>query len=179
MARKHKRKDRFAYVEELVTPTAEQLANGTYRGEWVLDENTGLKAWAHRNSEHDPIERWRNGGKLEAHQLVVVDKMRRLWQIAGLHQRVTANYGERIASSGSAENASLIALEAKEDLNRIRDYFPAPLDRYFSIFENVARFGMAAGVAGSELGFGSRSSQDRAHQIVCFVADIIATKENI
>ena len=74
------------------------------------------------------------------------------------------------------ERRTLNLIEAREDLYRIMNYTPRP---YWDVFENVCRHDEPAGIAGSRLGFGSRSAQDRAHTIVCFVADVIAMREGM
>ena len=180
MSRKHTKartRDKFTPIEELVSPTPEQMARGGMKGDYVIDES-GLKAWAHRNTNHDPVERWLDSNRIDQRQKAVIDMMRRLWDLTGIHQKLTASYGERIAGSICSETRSAMILDAKADLARIEGYF-AGLESYLSIFVNVCRFGMSAGVAGNELGFGTRSSEVRAHQVVCFVADIIGTRERI
>ena len=144
----------------------------------MLDENTGLQALAYRNTGHDPVARWETSGKLDQRQIAVIDTVRRLWDMVGIKQRVTANYGERIAGGECSELYAATLIDAKDDLDRIKGYFFG-LEPYWNCFENVCRFGIAAGLAGAELGFGTRSAEDRAHQIVCFVTDIIGTKERI
>lgn len=177
MARKNSkaRKAKHVAIEELVAPTPEQMARG-YDGGFVMDDN-GRQAWAYRNTNHDPVERWLDNNRLDQRQKAAIDHMRRLWDLVGIHQRVTANYGERIAGGGSCEIASLAMIEAKQDLKRIEGYFVG-LAPYWNVFVNVCRFGMAAGTAGADLGFGTRTGADRAHQIVVFIADYIAMKEN-
>jgi hypothetical protein len=104
----------------------------------------------------------------------------RLWGILGTEARTTAAYGEQfgVCENEESEHIAAIRLDAKEDLTRIRGYFRG-LDSWWQIFENVCRFDEPAGMAGSRLGFGARSSEDRAHTTVCFVADIIATRERL
>lgn len=175
--RNARKRDKFTPLEELVTPTPEQMAKGGMRGDFVIDDN-GLKAWAHRNTNHDPVERWLDSGKIDQRQKAVIDMMRRLWDLTGIRQKLTANYGERIAGTICAESRSAMVIDAQRDLARIEGYF-AGLEPYLNVFQNVCRFGMAAGVAGNQLGYGTRSSEVRAHQIVCFVADIIACRERV
>jgi len=179
MARKNKRAQVKASplpAVELVMPTPEQIARG-YSADFVMDDD-GLKAWAYRNNNHDPVERWLDSGRIDQRQKSAIDTVRRLWNIVGIRHNVTANYGERIGGSASVEHNTALYLDAKADLKRIEGYFEG-LDPYWQCFVNVCRFGQAAGVAGCELGYGSRSAEVRAHQIVCFIADIIATKERL
>ena len=174
MARKNKRKDRPIMIEETSAPTPEQVTRG-YVGQFVMDDD-GRKAWAYRNTAHDPITRWENASKLSQSNVAVIDTVRRLWHITGLSQRVTANYGERIAGESSTECRAINEIEARADLVRIEGYIPRP---YWTVFERVCRHGWAAGVAGSDLGFGDRSAQDRAHMVVVFVCDVIGMREGI
>lgn len=178
MPRKNRnaRKQEAPIAVDLIAPTPEQMARG-YTGDFVIDDQ-GRKAWAHRNTNHDPIERWMRDNRIDQRQKAVIDMMRRLWDLTGIRQKLTANYGERIAGSICAESRTAMVIDAKDDLARIEGYFRG-LEQYLRIFENVCRFGMSAGVAGCELGYGSRSSEVRAHQIVAFVCDIISTRENI
>lgn len=150
-------------VNDVITP--EQRAKGTYsEGRRIV-------------TAHDPVARWADAGRLTQAQGVVIDMCRRLWTLAGVPMRgLTASYGERLAPSSGYELRALGEIEAREDLHRIQGYVPLP---YWSIFERVCRWGEAAGVAGTSLGYGSRSAQERAHTVVCFVADIIAMRERV
>lgn len=158
--------------DTMEAPTRAQLENGTYERRFITHVETNTKAMAFV-SEHDPVERWDRSGRLTDGQAATISAVRRLWALAGISQRVTASYGQR-SGVGSVESRACTEIEAREDLHRIQEYVPAT---YWNVFENVCRWGMAAGVAGADLGFGGRSAQDRAHQIVVFVADIIAMKE--
>jgi len=173
-----RKKAKHMPIEQLVSPTDAQMANGTYTAGYVMDDK-GLKAWTFKNTNHDPVERWREASRLDARQLATIDHMRRLWRLAGISQRVTANYGERIPGSGNSELACVNEIEARQDLKRIEALFPYPLSRWFNVFEDVCRHGTSAGLAGEALGLGQRSADVRAHLTVCFVADVIADRERI
>jgi len=166
-----------APAEPMDMPTAAQLAQGSYERKFVTHVETNTKSMAFV-SAHDPVERWLRDGRLSDSQEVAILAVRRLWRLTEQVRSITANYGERIGG-GSAEHRAINEIEAREDLHRIVGYFPGPLKAYFDVFENCCRWGMPAGTAGAELGYGTRSAQDRAHQIVCFVADIIASKERL
>jgi hypothetical protein len=144
--------------------TPEQRAKGTYEGERRIVNN------------HDPVQRWIAAGKLTDGQQHAIGFVRRLWEIAGLERPVTASYGHVARGGGCAERRAVVEIDAREDLHRVQDYVPRP---YWSVFEQVCRFGEPAGVAGSTLGFGGRSAQDRAHTVVCFVADVVAMRERL
>ena len=152
------------------------LAHGDYSDEFVRDDDNTI-ARVKLNHGGSPVMRWHRAKRLTDSQLLAINHCVRLWAIAGLNPRVTGHYGERIpAGDYESERRVNSYIEAKADLRRIERYIPPA---YFSVFENVCRFDEPAGVAGSRLGFGERSGQDRAHTIVCFVADIIAMKENL
>lgn len=162
---------------KLIEPTPEQLASGDYQRKFVTHAETQTKAMAHV-SRHDPVMRWIAAGKLSESQQSAIGYVRRLWEIAGLKQRLTANYGQT-RGAGSAERRAAVEIDARNDLHRCQGYFPGPMKAYFNVFENVCRHGMPAGVAGLEITSSKRTADARAHQIVCFVADIIATYERL
>ena len=146
--------------------TPEQRAKGTYEGGQRILNRGGT-----------PVARWLATGKLSDTQHIAIQHCLRLWDMVGINQRTTASYGERVPASFTMdERRTLNLIEAREDLYRIMNYTPRP---YWDVFENVCRHDEPAGIAGSRLGFGSRSAQDRAHTIVCFVADLIAMREGM
>lgn len=150
---------------ELLVITPEQRLKGTYEGERRIINRGGT-----------PVMRWLASGKISDTQGLAIQTCYRLWALVGLEQRTTAEYGERISGSADiSDERSAMLVEAREDLHRIRDYVPPG---YWSVFENVCRFDEPAGIAGSRLG-SARGAEDRAHTIVCFVADIIAMKERL
>lgn len=149
---------------DVITP--EQRAKGTYVGERRIVNAGGT-----------PIMRWIAADKISDTQALAIQTCYRLWALVGTERRTTASYGERIASSLDHEDRmATTKIEAREDLYRIQEYVPKA---WWQVFENVCRFDEPAGVAGSRLGFGSRSAQDRAHTVVCMVADIIAMNERL
>jgi hypothetical protein len=148
---------------DVITP--EQRAKGTYEGERRIVNRGGT-----------PVMRWIAAGKLTETQELAIQTCYRLWALVGLEQRTTAAYGESIqGGSAESERRTTMLIEAREDLYRIMGYIPKT---YWQCFENVVRFDEPAGVAGSKLGTG-RGSEDRAHTIVCFVADLIAMHERL
>jgi hypothetical protein len=160
-------------------PTDAQQANGDYVRSSVPSPSGGNRvAQVYINRGGTPVARWHHAGKLDDRQLAVIQWCQRLWSITGQHQRLTAQYGERTMPSHSVELQAIKVLAANEDLDRIKGYFTG-LDAWWNVFENVCRFDQPAGFAGAALGYGSRSAEDRAHTTVCFVADIIATKERM
>jgi len=163
--------------DALVTPEAER--QGDYRSDFVTHVETNTKAYTKLNRGGDPVSRWTASGSLTDAQIAVIKWCYARWELAGLQQRVTANYGERIPGEGSNELRSAREIDARDDLHRVRDYFPGPLLTYWQCFENVCRFDMPAGVAGLALSPSNRTADAWAHQVVCFVADIIGSRERI
>lgn len=165
-------------MEQLEQPTAEYLAHGGFHRQFVTHVDSQTKAMVYV-AAHDPVERWERAGRLSYTQMAAIGFMRLLWDRAGISQRVTASYGERIPGGGNEERRAAIEIDARKDLHRVQEYFPGKTQDYYRVFENVVRHGEPAGVVGSRLGFGGRSGADRAHTIVCFVADIISMKERL
>lgn len=164
-------------IEELDGPTPEQLGKGGYDRLAMPNPDGGNRAaLVHINRGGTPVMRWIEDGKLSDTQQRAISHCLYLWRMAGLEQRVTASYGERIVGYGDSEGRASNEIEARQDLHRIREYFPV---QWWDVFENVVRFDEPAGVAGSRLGFGTRSACDRAHTTVCFVADVIHMKERL
>lgn len=175
--KRRKRTEPVAVVE----PTEAQLANGDYQLVHMPNPEGGNRvAPVFVNRGGTPVMRWIAAGKLSDTQQVAISVVLRLWRILGCEGRVAATYGEHMAPCTITETPELIEriVEAREDLKRIEGHFHG-LDAWWEVFENVVRFDEPAGVSGSRLGFGARSAEDRAHTTVCFVADIIATRENL
>lgn len=163
-------------VEALDGPTEAQMANGNFERVTIIHADTAQRETVHINRGGTPVMRWITEDKLTDNQQRAIGHCYYLWRLAGTEKSVTAQYGERIPGSGNSELYAANTLEAEQDLKRIKDYIPRT---YWDVFENVVRWDEPAGIAGSKLGFGSRSACDRAHQIVCFVADIIFEKERL
>lgn len=163
--------------EAIVTPEAEQ--HGDYRAGFITHVETNTKAHTKLNRGGSPVDRWIASGSLTDAQIAVIQWCYARWEMAGLKQRVTANYGERIPGDGSNEHRANLEIDARDDLHRVQDYFPGALRTYYRCFENVCRFDIPAGVAGMALSKSSRSADARAHQVVCYVADTIGARERI
>lgn len=159
-------------------PTQAQIANGQYeRASMPAPDGGNRVAQLHINRGGTPVARWIATGKLSDTQSLAIQLCYRLWALVGCNQHTTAAYGERVAGlSHHDERRAVNEIEARDDLRRIQGYIPPP---FWQCFENVCRFDEPAGSAGSKLGWGSRSSHDRAHTVVCFVADTIAMKEGL
>lgn len=154
-------------------------AHGDYVERFITHGDLNTRAKVAVNRGGDAVARWEAAGRLSITQLAVIGLCQRLWRLVGLNQRVTADYGERIPGTGCADSRAVNEIEARDDLKRIEAYFPGALREYWRVFERVVRHGETAAGAGAGLGYGTRSGADRAHTIVCFVADIVATNERL
>lgn len=123
------------------------------------------------------IDRWRRDGLLSETQQAAIQHMYRLWDLTNSSRAVVANLDRGIA--GTAGEGNMAEIIARSDLHRIIDYFPYPMDCYYSIFENCCRFDEPAGVAGSRLAGGDRTGPRAALTVVQFVSDTIYTKERL
>ncbi|MCR4298240.1 MAG: hypothetical protein NUV75_05745 [Gallionella sp.] len=170
-------KKRQLQIEALETPPVAQVINGDFTRDFVTHSETNTNAMVYRNNGGSPVRRW--GDKIDDTHHKIIDHCLVLWSIAGCQQRVTAQYGQRIPGSGNSEHACNREIDAREQLHRIRDYFPGQLADYFVIFENVVRHEIPAGVAGASREFEGKAASARALTIVRFVCDVIASYERI
>lgn len=172
-----RKKAKPMHADTLMAPPPEQLAHGSFQRDYVMDDS-GLKAMAYRNTGHDPVARWLAADKIDQRQKAAIDTVRRLWDIVGIRQQITASYGERTAGSGCIELRANMVLDAMKDLERIEGYFFG-LKQWWIVFEQVCRFGEPAGSTGIALGYAPKTAQTRALTTVQFIADIIADRERI
>lgn len=166
-----------AFRLDMELPTPAQLANGDFERDFTNHVETNTKAMTYRNRGGTPLCRWVAGKKLDDVQLRVINRCLEIWRLIGMHQSLTAKYGERLDRSSDWSRSSVRALEAKEDLARFKSYFPGRARDYFSVFENVIRHNIPAGVAGAVDTPDKKVAANRALTIVRFVCDIIATHE--
>lgn len=164
-------------VEALDGPTEAQKANGHYERTDFIHADNAQRVTAFVNRGGTPLARWRPS--LTTSQEAAIDHCIALWETLESATSVTAKYGVRIGGASSAEGNALRVIQAREDLWRIIDYFPGPLRTYWACFENICRFDMPAGVAGSALSESSRTNEARANQVLRFVADYIAMRERL
>jgi len=162
--------------DPLVTPEAKR--HGDYQQDDVMHVETATRAPTYINRGGTPVERWRAAERLDERQLAVIAHCLTLWRLAGVSSRVTALYGERVPG-GSCEDGNLREIDAREDLHRYQGHFPGLLQRYWSVFENVCRYDMPAGVAGADTGLDDNRANARALTIVCLVADVLNERERI
>lgn len=168
---------RRAFKIDAEAPPDAQLANGQFARDFVTHAETNTKAMAYTNRGGTPLARWEHGKKLDSTQLAVILSCLECWRLAGVSQRVTANYGERIRAANDTERNAAARLHARETLDRYESFFPGRTKTYFALFEDVIRHNTPAGIAGAVAGFDSKAAQNRALTVVKMVCDVIASHE--
>lgn len=174
---KRKAKRREAHLSEILDgPTEAQLANGHYVRDFVMQADSATKAMAWTNRGGTPVVRWHTARKLTDKQLQAITMCQQLWRTIDSAPPVTAQYGERIKATGCEELRAAKVLAADKILVKLQGYVSKSA---WNVYQNVCRWHMPAGVAGGELGYGSRSAEVRAHTLVCEVADRIVEEEKL
>lgn len=121
-----------------------------------------------------PVARWKTAGLLSESQLAAIDHCIGLWDAIGTSGGLVANLDRTVF--GSPGEGNIREIEARDDLHRIKGYFPT---KYWDTYENVVRFDEPAGFAGSRLTECKNDAVAAARTVVQFVADIISMKERL
>ena len=121
-----------------------------------------------RNRSGTPIARWQADGLLSDTQCLAIDYCVRLWERAGRFSNLTQDL---MKITGLPPSSGWSQQEALDELAHFKADMPR---KYWEVYENVCRFDMPAGTAGSLLANNNRSAIDAARICVCFVADLIA-----
>lgn len=169
---RRKPRNRFA-IEALDLPTVEQLANGDFERDFTTHAETNTKAITYRRRDSSIVETWvREAGPGFDHGAArVIADCQTFWQRMG-DPRVTANYGERIASATHGEGYS--QQEAADEIAHRKRLIGIPA--YWDVFENCIRHNEPAGVAGSRFANNRPQQIQSAKVIVGFVASLLAMK---
>jgi hypothetical protein len=125
-----------------------------------------------RNRGGTAVDRWTKAGALSDSQLAGILHCQTLWAKLG-SQSVVIDF-ERVRGLPHGEGYS--QHEALAEIHRIKSAYPLA---YWDVFERVCRFDEPAGTAGSRLSNIKRSAEIAARTIVCFIADMIATRERL
>lgn len=149
------RKEAANEVVPLVNPYAAKQGN-------YVSEGNKTK----RNRGGTPIARWKADGVLNEGQCLAIDYCIRLWERAG-RQQLTMDPTKVV---GLPPTSGWSQQEALDELAHFKGQLPRAA---WEVYENVCRFDMPAGTAGSVLANNSRSSIDAARVCVVFVADLI------
>jgi hypothetical protein len=118
------------------------------------------------------IDRWKNSNRLSEGQQAGILHCQNLWAKLG-SQCLVADFDK---VCGQTHGDGLSQHEAFAEIARISAAFPHD---YWSVFENVCRHDLPAGVAGSRLANTKRSAETAARLIVCFIADLISMRERL
>lgn len=171
---KAKRKRREAQLSEILDgPTEAQLANGDYTREFVTNGDTSTKSMAHRNRVSNIVDKWFDEGwpGFEQGARLAINWCHKCWEARGVIGSITANYEPTIASGTISQFARDV--ELKDELDEVRGWFHPT---HWSVFENTVRWGMPAGVAGSEMARNEAQAISAARATVGLVANFIAMR---
>jgi hypothetical protein len=125
-----------------------------------------------RNRGGTTIDRWIAAKQLTESQCAGILHCQRLWHKIGSRSVVVDFNRVRGLPHGDGYSQH----EALTELGRIAGTFPR---EYWDVYENICRFDLPAGTAGSHLARNKRSSLDAARTIVAFIADMIAWRERL
>lgn len=166
--RNARKRDKFTPIEELVTPTPEQMAKGNVRSGYVVHVDSWTTAKAHKVS--NALDQWFDQGHVgyEAPARAAIEWCQARWEARGIIGRQCANYSP---TSGTGGGSVVRDIEMRDELDEMKALFPAS---YWDVFENVCRWGQSAGVAGSEFAQNSPQALASARAIVGLIANMIA-----
>ncbi len=166
--------DAVATKGEAIGAPAIQIARGLHAIVDVPLRDAGRVVTEHTliNRGGTPVARWKAAKLLSDSQVAAIDHCETLWSRLGGKALVM----DLARIPGAGQGNGWAEQEALDDLKRIKGYVPA---KYWSLFENVCRFDMAAGFAGSDLTSCRNDQVSAARTTVQFVADIIAMKERL
>jgi hypothetical protein len=159
---------------EAIGAPAIQVARGFHAIVDVPLRDAGRVVTEHTliNRGGTPVARWKAAKLLPDSQVAAIDHCETLWSRLGGKALVM----DLARIPGAGQGNGWAEQEALHDLKRIKGYVPP---KYWNIFENVCRFDMAAGFAGSDLTTCRNDQVSAARTTVQFVADIIAMKERL
>lgn len=151
-------------------PTPEQHAAGEYKDRYVthVESFTRSKAFVNRSNIVDRWfdERWPG---FEQGARLAIDWCHKAWEARGEIGNTTANYEPTVGGGVMTQFARDV--ELVDDLMRLSQLFHPT---HWAVFENVCRWGMPAGVAGSDLATNTPQSIASARATVGLVANFIA-----
>lgn len=167
-----KRKKPRLTIQPLDGPTASQLANGDYRRDTIIHADTAQRATVHINRDSAILERWIAAGEpgFEKGPVQAIRDCQFFWHRLG-GPRLTAHYGERMPRGGPSDGVG--QADALIELRTRAELVPPS---YWQVFENVVRWNLPAGVAGSDFARNTAQSIAAAKAIVGLVAGVIALK---
>lgn len=176
MRRKRKNAVAAAGADPLINRFAAQHA--CYRPATIVDLGNELGGGRQktyrvlRNAAPTVVDRWLSDGGpgFEEPQRRAIDHCRALWCRLGSSGTLVAN----LSWVGGGHAGRERGLEQAEALAQLAQYESRIPRLYWSVFENVVRNDMPAGVAGSPMAKNSAQAQAHAKNCVGFVASLIA-----
>lgn len=172
---KRSRKAKPKLQVDAVPPTDAQIANGDFERDFVTQTEDNTKAMTYRRKDSFIVEKWCQEGEPlfpEPAKRFIADCVT-LWAKVG-SRRLTAAYGERLPVSTNDDGYS--QQDALDELAGFRRLL-GPYERHqWGVFENVLRYNLPAGVAGSDYANNPAQSIQSAKLIVSNVACSLAGK---
>ena len=172
MARpKRKQRKVDAVFEPRALPTPEQLASGEFVDDFITQVDSNTKAKAFRRTSL--VERWMAEDPKTFNEPArrVIGDCLMLWARLG-EPRLVALYGERMPASTNGDGHA--AHDAQRRLTAMREALGPHMRHYWSVWENVLRFGLSAGVAGTHFANNPAQRIQSAKVIVGMVANMLA-----
>lgn len=165
---KAKRKKQPQPVERIETPTPEQQAKGNVQSLFIVHVETWTTTKAHRVS--NIIDKWfdERWPGFEEPARAAIDWCQERWNARGVIGKQCATYG---FTSGGGE--AVRDIELRDELDREKERFPPA---HWSVFENVLRWGLPAGTAGSDWANNDPQAIASARAIVGMIANMIAMR---
>lgn len=165
---KRKRKQ----LEQIVTPTPEQIAQGGYKRGMVMHVETATGSLAFINRSNI-VDRWFAEGwpGFEEPARMAINWCHERWEARGEIGNLSASYGAE--GGGSGNNQYARDIELKDELDRVKAMFHP---EHWRVFENVVRWGIPAGSAGMRLAKNTPQAIASSRATVGLVANYIAMK---
>ena len=177
MSRVSRKRGARSQAAEVLGPTPERMAKGSFRLVDVeLESHQDRRAKVHRDFSATPIDEWLARGIITEQQHKACEYYAELYQAAGLLQRVTASYEGRTGGGSGmfGPGNTLAQCEAISELRKWGKKIPA---KYLGVFTDVVVFGRRTGEAGADLGYVNKKAEASAMTCVRFVADLIAMEK--
>ena len=151
----------------------EAQGHGDYRDEFVYHHESGCKTQTKRN-HGKLLERWFNEGGIgfDKGAQAAVERCTALWELRPTIGNLCARYGPQAPSGGFQGYEG--EMDLRDELDEFKSWFPPA---YWSIYENVVRWGQPAGAVGSEMADNPPQAIASAKAVVGMVASFIAMRQ--
>ena len=153
-------------LTEAIGPTPERLAKDySEQVNPALIDSKQIPGTVIRLTQ-STVDRWQANGLLDERQMVAINHCVNLWLAAG-SQSFVQDLNKVIGAPGGMGTAQ------SEALAQLQDYKERIPSAYWSVFENVVRFDLSGGVAGSPFYADVGRASAAARLVVALVADLI------